>query len=452
MNEESRNELIRGLGILRVTDILCQVKDNPSEEAVGASCGVDRLKTLGAVSVECPARIDFAGGWSDTPPICFDVGGAVINAAIKVNGKRPICCRVKSSTNLNITIVTHSKKESSTLVCERTEQLMDFSSPLEEGALAKACLAVSGISPGKGSEDIPPLSTILNALPCPGGIEIHTWSVLPKGSGLGTSSILASAILAAVWLATGIFEYNSYENLHKDRDFNKSIIHGVLCVEQLLETGGGWQDQVGGIVGGLKSVTCKKNSPFSVSFEELCLGTKSAEDFLKQLNDCLCLVYTGKTRLAKNLLGNVLEGWHTQKQEVVSAINELLRLAKVCKVAFGNCDFMTVGTALREYWNIKREIVSLNSASSCAEPQEVHSLFKSVSKYCCGYSLAGAGGGGFAVLLLNDPVDLKYVEKEIEQINEDIAGQDRMEIYDCEIDRTGMFISAIEPDNIYAFS
>lgn len=33
-----------------------------------------------------PARIDLAGGWTDTPPICYEQGGAVLNIAIKVKG------------------------------------------------------------------------------------------------------------------------------------------------------------------------------------------------------------------------------------------------------------------------------------------------------------------------------------------------------------------------------
>ncbi|KAH3773471.1 hypothetical protein DPMN_174833 [Dreissena polymorpha] len=39
------------------------------------------------VMVECPARIDIAGGWSDTPPITYEHGGAVVTAALLVQGK-----------------------------------------------------------------------------------------------------------------------------------------------------------------------------------------------------------------------------------------------------------------------------------------------------------------------------------------------------------------------------
>lgn len=47
------------------------------------------------VTAECPARLDLAGGWSDTPPICYEHGGAVCNVAILVNGIRPIGARVR---------------------------------------------------------------------------------------------------------------------------------------------------------------------------------------------------------------------------------------------------------------------------------------------------------------------------------------------------------------------
>ena len=37
------------------------------------------------VEAHAPARLDLAGGWTDTPPICYEQGGAVLNIAIKVS-------------------------------------------------------------------------------------------------------------------------------------------------------------------------------------------------------------------------------------------------------------------------------------------------------------------------------------------------------------------------------
>eukprot|EP00548_Thalassiothrix_antarctica_P017801 CAMPEP_0194198258 /NCGR_PEP_ID=MMETSP0154-20130528/77664_1 /TAXON_ID=1049557 /ORGANISM="Thalassiothrix antarctica, Strain L6-D1" /LENGTH=341 /DNA_ID=CAMNT_0038923027 /DNA_START=89 /DNA_END=1111 /DNA_ORIENTATION=- len=43
-----------------------------------------------------PARIDLAGGWSDTPPICFQYGGAVVGLAVNVDNRKPLSCRCRT--------------------------------------------------------------------------------------------------------------------------------------------------------------------------------------------------------------------------------------------------------------------------------------------------------------------------------------------------------------------
>lgn len=63
-------------------------------------------------------------------------------------------------------------------------------------------------------------------------------------------------------------------------------------------TGGGWQDQVGGLVGGVKVARSRPILPLKVDVEQLVLSS----DFLNMLQQRLLLIYTGKTRLARNLL------------------------------------------------------------------------------------------------------------------------------------------------------
>lgn len=66
---------------------------------------------------------------------------------------------------------------------------------------------------------------------------------VPKGSGLGTSSILSAACVKAV------FEFMGIAYTEED------LYAHVLAMEQIMSTGGGWQDQVGGITSGLKYIT-----------------------------------------------------------------------------------------------------------------------------------------------------------------------------------------------------
>ena len=47
-----------------------------------------KLPPVGAwVTATAPARIDMAGGWTDTPPICSDFGGNVAGVSITIDGK-----------------------------------------------------------------------------------------------------------------------------------------------------------------------------------------------------------------------------------------------------------------------------------------------------------------------------------------------------------------------------
>ena len=78
-----------------------------------------------------------------------------------------------------------------------------------------------------------------------------------------------------------------------------ALAHAVLRVEQMLTTGGGWQDQIGGVVGGVKACSCAAASlPLSVCTRPLPLSATA----IAALEAHLQLVYTGKTRLARNLL------------------------------------------------------------------------------------------------------------------------------------------------------
>lgn len=118
------------------------------------------------------------------------------------------------------------------------------------------------------------------------GFEVHSWSNVPKGSGLGASSILSGALMAALLSAAG-FTYNT-----------DSLIHAVLHLEQMLTTGGGWQDQVGGLLPGIKLGRSEGKLPLKVESEVL----KIDNEKMKRIVDHSLLVFTGKPRLAKNML------------------------------------------------------------------------------------------------------------------------------------------------------
>ena len=90
--------------------------------------------------------------------------------------------------------------------------------------------------------------------------------------------------------------------------------HGSACVVCWWRAGG-WQDQVGGLYGGVKLGSCPAALPVHVSVAPIGLDSAAALDMqgkervaaLHSLLDAhMVLLYTGKTRLARNLLQRVL--------------------------------------------------------------------------------------------------------------------------------------------------
>lgn len=61
-----------------------------------------------------------------------------------------------------------------------------------------------------------------------------------------------------------------------------------------------------------------------------------------------------------------------------------------------NCDVDELGKIMLEAWRLHQEL-----DPHCSN-EFVDRLFAFADPYCCGYKLVGAGGGGFALLLVKD--------------------------------------------------
>uniref|UniRef100_A0A3B4WA54 Fucose kinase n=1 Tax=Seriola lalandi dorsalis TaxID=1841481 RepID=A0A3B4WA54_SERLL len=160
--------------------------------------------------VECPARLDLAG-WSDTPPIAFEHGGSVTNAAVRIDGKRPIGARARRIAEPRLLLVSYAGGRESGVsmetVCNSLDDLRDYCQP-HAPALLKAVCVCSGLVSLSSQHSLG--DQLMQRWG--GGLELHSWSVLPTGSGL-TSSILAGALLAAVYRCTGR-TYNTDSLIH----------------------------------------------------------------------------------------------------------------------------------------------------------------------------------------------------------------------------------------------
>jgi fucokinase len=345
-------------------------------EAVAVSfepCGKPRKAAIlhdQVVWVTTPVRIDFAGGWSDTPPICTEQGGTVLNAAVTLNGLYPVQVMAKLNTHGCIRLSSIDLGERKEI--RSSAELLDHRDPTDWAALAKAALILAGLGPSRAEE---PLAAWLKVLG--GGLDLTIFSSLPKGSGMGTSSILGAAVIACLDRVLGV-PFNT------DR-----LIRMTSILEQRMCTGGGWQDQVGGIMPGVKLIRTQPGTDQTVALRWTVFDMSEGSELKRR-----CLLYfTGQKRMARNILHNVVSGYLARDPRVLQTVSDLKASAAETKEALDAQDIDGFARGLARYWELKKRI----DPGSTNAP--IEALLASVREETQAALLPGAGGGGFILLL-----------------------------------------------------
>jgi fucokinase len=326
--------------------------------------------------VRAAARLDFGGGWTDTPPYCLERGGAVLNAAIEIDGALPIAA--SAARTIEPFIALANRDIDVTIRPQYAGDILNFASPNDPFALHKAALVFRGVIPTDT-----PAGTPIEAL-CRrygSGLQLTTATGIPRGSGLGTSSILAGTILKALGRVLGQITTDDL------------LFDEVLCVEQMITTGGGWQDQIGGLLPGIKLLTSTPGLPQRVTVQPVPLS----DAFRCAFNERLMLIYTGQRRLAKDLLRRIMGRWMAREPEMVSCMDDLARLACEMRTALLGEDLALFGQLLTAHWGVLKRI-----DPGCTNPF-IDDLWVALAPFISGGKLAGAGGGGFALVMLRDP-------------------------------------------------
>lgn len=324
-----------------------------------------------------PVRFDLAGGWSDTPPYCLEFGGAVLNAAADLNGQPPVQVFAKLCEHPELVVRSIDLGVEERL---RTyEELDTYAKPGSAFALAKAALALAGFLPrfhADGGFD----SLEKQLRDFGGGIELSLLAAAPKGSGLGTSSILAATLLAALSDLCG---------LNWDRNI---LFTRTLVLEQMLTTGGGWQDQAGGLFPGIKLIETRAGltqQPIVNWLPDQLFNHEFA-------NQCVLLYYTGVTRLAKNILSEIVRGIFLNSPTHLGIISDIVANARSASVAIQQCNYDQLCAAIRNSWRLNQRL------DSGTNPPEVRAILDRVKDYLAATKLLGAGGGGYLLMFAKD--------------------------------------------------
>ena len=317
-----------------------------------------------------PVRIDIAGGWTDTPPYCLMEGGNVINLAIELNGQPPLQAYIRPSREPRI--VLRSIDLGAMEVVETSEQLKDFMHVGSPFSIPKAALVLAGFGNRLLMDELEAFGS---------GIEITLLSAIPAGSGLGTSSILAATVLGAL---------NDFCGLGWDKN---EIGHRTLMLEQMLTTGGGWQDQFGGVLGGVKLLQTGRGFCQNPQVRWLPTDLWTQPEY----RPCHLLYYTGITRTAKSILAEIVRRMFLNHGGELRLLRQMKEHTLDMYEAIQQNDFVRMGQLVRKTWTQNQLL------DSGTNPEDVAKLTSMIDDLCLGYKLPGAGGGGYLYMIAKDP-------------------------------------------------
>ncbi len=282
-------------------------------------------------------------------------------------------------------------------VLKSAAEIADHSDPHDWCALVKSALTVTGFKFGTM------------------GIDVIISADLPKGSGMGTSSILGAATIAALLGRVDV----------------KEIGELTLRLEQEMRTGGGWQDQFGGLVGGVKLLSSKPGNPQNIKVNSIELPNSVR----KVLASRGLLFFTGQKRMARNILRKVLGFYAENPHNFAKILVDSLKAdAKKGAKALADGDLDAFAAAVNGYWRDKK-LLDPGSTN-----ERVEEMVERIKPWTSAVTLTGAGGGGFMFILAKRPADLPKIKKTLLAASETRYSR----FYDFSIDDRGFTLEQTE--------
>lgn len=330
------------------------------------------------VCVSAPIRIDLAGGWTDTPPICQAHGGTVINLAVNLEGAAPITVSASPASDEGFQVQGIVDGEQHTCSLETFPR--DNTVPAW-AKLVPAASEATGLS-FRDRDKFP-------------GVSISFSSSVPKGSGLGTSSILSAALCAACYALQG--KYSS------DLLTKHAIAAATLCVEHAIGSGGGWQDQYGALFPGLKSLSTAAGNIQHAECTPLTIGPRLADMFASRT----LLYFTGQQRLAANILQNFVNRYLDGDAPTWRTLDRLRKNVLDVREAIDRDDPAAFARHITMYWLLKRSIDPSTTNTS------LNRLVDRVTPHLDGYLFPGAGGGGFLFMIARTTASAKALRRDL---------------------------------------
>lgn len=296
---------------------------------------------------KAPLRLGLAGGGSDVSPYSDIYGGAILNATITMYAYATI----EPLDNGQIIINAIDKGE---VVEYKTQEML----------------------PMDGSLDL--LKGIYNRVvhdytKKPLSFRLSTYVDAPPGSGLGTSSTLATAVLGAFaeWLKLPLGEYDLAQ-----------LSYFIERVD--LNMAGGKQDQYAATFGGFNFMEFYADNKVIVN------PLRIKEQIMDELSYNLILYYTQTSRLSSQIIEKQVKNVQEKNNASVEAMHQIKQLAITMKEALLRGELDKIGTIMNDSWEQKKRMATGITNSM------IDKIYDTAMKAgASGGKISGAGGGGF---------------------------------------------------------
>jgi D-glycero-alpha-D-manno-heptose-7-phosphate kinase len=287
-----------------------------------------------------PVRVSFGGGGSDLTYFFVDHPGAVLNTTIS------LFCHVTLTPRTDAEIHIHSEDLNT---YQQYESIADLQARMEKHSLLAATVSV-----------IRPAS----------GFELHVRSDFPVGSGLGGSSAVTTAVVAA------------FNELRLDRWTTYEIAEVSFQAERLcFGVAGGWQDQYASAFGGFNLIE------FDGS-RNLVHPIRLDQSVVNELEECLILCDTQINHESGEIHKAQRDDF--DKGQKTNEVKDAVNLCRKMHRHLIRGELMEFGRALHAAWQLKRGFTQSVTNS------RVDDFYATAMRAgAVGGKLLGAGGGGF---------------------------------------------------------
>ncbi len=295
-----------------------------------------------------PLRISLGGGGTDLASYYRDHGGFLVAAAIDkyvyITVHEPFTDEV---------IVKYSK-------LEKVARAEEVSHPI-----VREALKLTGVD---------------------GRIEIASMADIPAGTGLGSSGSFTTALLKALHILR--------KNIVHPRDLAEQACHIEI---DLLGEPIGKQDQYIAAFGGITCFTFNKDG--SVEADPLAIP----EEALRNLEENLCLFFTGVTRDASEILRDQDRRSRRQDASMIDNLHVVKELGYRSRDALAKGDLRRFAELMDIHWKHKKE-----RSQGMSNPQIDAWYELARENGALGGKVIGAGGGGFLMFYTEEKLRLRH--------------------------------------------